>query len=77
MRFAAPLSAKEIFKSAEDTGLEDRLTLQKTAIQISKSINDVSPVTPKSIGAACRCPVAESALSPEEMIRLSQALAST
>jgi len=38
-----------MLESGPFQGLDERLTLQKTAFQICKSINDVTPVTPKSL----------------------------
>ena len=47
VRFADPLSVKEIIQKADEKNVDPKLTLQKTTFQICKHINDVSPITPK------------------------------
>ncbi|MBI4402935.1 MAG: 1-acyl-sn-glycerol-3-phosphate acyltransferase, partial [Deltaproteobacteria bacterium] len=47
VRFADPISVKDTYQLAG--GAAPTLTLQKTAFQICKSINDVSPITARAI----------------------------
>ena len=54
---------------------EVSLALQKTAFQISKAINDVTPVTPKSLVSAVLLSHRISAVSLEDLLRLSLVLA--
>ncbi len=49
LRCADPIFAKDIYLHANESGIDQKLMLQKTAFEISKSINDVSPVTAKAI----------------------------
>lgn len=51
VRFAAPVSAREVHLRTERDKTDPTLALQKTAFQICKSINDASPVTPISLVA--------------------------
>jgi glycerol-3-phosphate O-acyltransferase len=75
LRFAEPILAKEIFQNAEMTGLDPTLMLQKTAFQISKKINDATPVTPKSIVSSILLSHRMASLSLEEILRLSDEMA--
>ena len=75
VRFAPALFAKDILKTADENGLDDTLTLQKTAFQLCKSINDVTPITPKSLVCSILLAHRLSALSLEEILRLSIMLA--
>ncbi len=49
VRCADPIYAKQIYSTARETGMDQKLMLQKTAFEISKAINDASPVTAKAI----------------------------
>lgn len=51
LRFAVPVSAKEVHMQTERDKTDPTLALQKTAFQICKSINDASPVSPTSLVA--------------------------
>lgn len=49
VRCASPIYAKEIYTNAKKEGIDQKLMLQKTAFEISKAINNASPVTAKAI----------------------------
>lgn len=76
VKFAPPLLVKDIYASAEATGTDSVLMLQKTAFQLCKSINDVTPVTPKSLVSSVLLGHPLSAISLEEILRLSTNLLS-
>ncbi len=49
VKLAQPVYARMLLDASHEQGFDDKLTLQKTAFQICKTINDVTPITPKSI----------------------------
>ncbi|MFM8313181.1 MAG: 1-acyl-sn-glycerol-3-phosphate acyltransferase [Deltaproteobacteria bacterium] len=71
VRFADPLSVKEIVQKADEKNVDPKLTLQKTAFQICKNINDVSPITPKSMVCAILLCHREPSLPLSEILRIS------
>jgi len=74
VRFAPGISVKtESFLGAQQ-GLDSTLMLQKLAFQICKSINDVTPVTPKSILASILLSHERPSLSLEEILRAADLL---
>lgn len=72
VRFAEPLSVKEIVQKSDKKNVDPKLTLQKTAFQICKTINDVSPITPKSIVCSILLSHREPALPLSEILRISE-----
>lgn len=76
VRLADPLYAREIQQSAQALGLDPKITLQKTAFEICKRINDVSPITPKAIVSSILLGHRLNTLSLEEILRLAQRFAS-
>ena len=74
MRFAPGISVKAETQLGNEQGLDSTLMLQKLAFQICKSINDVTPVTPKSILASILLCHERNALSLEEILRASELL---
>lgn len=70
VKFAKPMYAKEIYSSGEVANLEPTLMLQKTAFQISKAINDVTPITAKSLVCSALLTSSRGALSLENILRL-------
>ena len=74
VKFAPPLYVKDIHASAESVGMDPTLMLQKTAFQLCKGINDVTPVTPKGLVCSVLLGHPKSAVSLEEILRLSTRL---
>jgi glycerol-3-phosphate O-acyltransferase len=74
VRFAPGISVKGETQLGTDQGLDSTLMLQKLAFQICKSINDVTPVTPKSILASVLLSHERNSLSLEEILRASHLL---
>lgn len=75
LRFAAPLSVKEIVQKSDESHTDTKLTLQKTAFQLCKMINDVSAITPKSIVSSVLLAHREPSLPLNELLRISERLA--
>jgi len=75
VRFAEGLSVKQEYSSATENQTDPHLALQKLAFHICKSINDVTPVTPKSILASVLLSHEASALALDEILRASLSLA--
>ena len=75
VRFAPEIMASEVWTESGTEGIDATLTLQKTAFRISKRINDVTPVTPKSLVASVLLSHRISALSLGELIRVCLMLA--
>ena len=75
MRFADALSVKEIIQKADENNVEARRTLQKTAFQLCKTINDVSPITPKSIVSSIFLTHRDLSLPFSEVLRISDRMA--
>lgn len=75
VRFADSLSVKDIIVKSEQTQSDPKLTLQKTAFQICKTINDVSPITPKSIVCSILLAHREPSLPLSELLRISERMA--
>ncbi len=74
VRLAEPLSAREAIDTATP-GVDDLLSLQKTAFQICKRITDVTPITPKSLVSTVLLCHHRSALSLEDLFRSTKHLA--
>lgn len=75
VRFAPALYARDIFQPASEAELDPMLKLQKTAFQLCKTINDFTPITPKSLVSSILLAHRYSALSLEDILRLSEMLA--
>ncbi len=75
VRFADALSVKEIIQKADENNVEARRTLQKTAFQLCKTINDVSPITPKSIVSSIFLTHRDLSLPFSEVLRISDRMA--
>lgn len=75
VHFGKPVSVKEVAKNAEEIGQDSTLMLQKTAIELSKRINDVTPVTPKSIVCAVLLSCLDRGASLEELLIHSEEIA--
>jgi len=75
VRMGKPISARAAVEAAHAAGLDETLMLQKTAFEICKSINDVTPITPKSIVSTVLLCHTLSSLPLETILRLSQTLA--
>ncbi|NBT58584.1 hypothetical protein EBT16_07355, partial [bacterium] len=71
VRFSQGISVKAETQTDSQQGLDPTLVLQKLAFQVCKSINDVTPVTPKSILAAVLLSHERASLSLEEILRAS------
>jgi glycerol-3-phosphate O-acyltransferase len=71
VRFAPPLSVRELDKGGNQ---DPTLLLQKMAFQLCKSINDVTPITPKSIVSSVFLGHRLAGVSLEELLRLSMML---
>jgi len=71
VRMAEPIYARQIMKDAGELAMDDTLTLQKTAFQLCKSINDVTPITPKSLVSTIFLTHVISSVSLEDILRLS------
>lgn len=76
VRFASALSVKSETQVEIQEGQDTTLTLQKLAFQICKSINDVTPVTPKSILASVLLSHELNVLSLEDILRASELMGS-
>ncbi|MFM8268556.1 MAG: 1-acyl-sn-glycerol-3-phosphate acyltransferase, partial [Pseudomonadota bacterium] len=74
VRFAPGISVKSESQIGSSLGLDTTLMLQKLAFQICKSINDVTPVTAKSILASILLSHDKKSLSLEEILRASEML---
>jgi len=74
VKFAPPLMLKEITAEKERSGMDSKLLLQKTAFQVCKGINDVTPITPKSLVSSVLLGADSAALSLEEILRHSSEL---
>lgn len=74
VRFANPISAKDEVQTAETAGLDATLALQKTAFQLCKSINDVTPITPKSVLSSILLSHEHSQVSLEDILRSADTL---
>ena len=72
VRVAKPLYVREIYHALES---DPELRLQKTAFQISKSICDVTPITPKSLISTVLLCYRNPAISQEEGLRCALQLA--
>ncbi|NBX83912.1 hypothetical protein EBQ90_12655 [bacterium] len=75
VRFAPPISLKMESEERKRTDLHENLFLQKLAFHLCKAINDVTPVTPKSILASILLSHQKSQLSLEEILRTAKLLA--
>ncbi len=76
LHFAPPLYAQDMLSREENPDAEEiSLALQKTAFQLSKAINDVTPVTPKSLVSSVLLSHRINAISLEDLLRLSLVLA--
>lgn len=75
VRFAPELLAKDLFRDREENGEQERLAFQKIAFQVSKNINDITPVTPKSLVSSVLLGYRLSSVSLEDLLRLSFMLA--
>ena len=75
VRFAEAFSVKDIVQKADELNVDPKLALQKTAFQICKSINDVSPITPKSIVAGILLAHREPTLSLSEILKIAERMA--
>lgn len=69
VRCADPIYAKQIYASAKETGMDQKLMLQKTAFEISKAINNASPVTAKAIVCSVLLTHRAGSLPLEEILR--------
>ncbi|MCB0403519.1 MAG: 1-acyl-sn-glycerol-3-phosphate acyltransferase [Bdellovibrionales bacterium] len=76
LRFAPFLSVKEISDLSTERGETQTLMLQKTAFRVSKSICDVTPITPKAIVSTILLNHGVSTLSLEDILRLSSMVSS-
>lgn len=74
VKFADPLYLKDITAEKERSGADAKLVLQKTAFQVCKGINDVTPITPKSLVSSVLLGADSAALSLEEILRHSSEL---
>ncbi len=70
VRLAKPIFARDLIEKDVD----DTLMLQKTAFQLCKGINDVTPITPKSLVCTVFLSHIISSVSLEEVLRLAQML---
>ena len=75
VRFASALSLKTESALETNVELDQTLFLQKLAFHLCKSINDVTPVTPKSILASVLIAHENDACSLEDILRASESLA--
>ncbi len=75
VRFAEPLSIKEIIQNSDKQKSDAKLTLQKTAFQLCKKINDVSSITPKSIVSSILLAHRDPSLSLSEILRIADRMA--
>lgn len=76
VHFARPLYARELLAREESPAVDEvSLALQKAAFHISKSINDVTPVTPKSLVSTVLLSHRIDAISLEDLLRTSLLLA--
>lgn len=75
VKFADPIFARDVAPKAE-SGPEATLALQKTAFLISKSINDATPITPKSLVCHALLSHRERALPLDSLLRITEELAS-
>lgn len=75
VRLAQPIYARQVYKAASETGMDDTLMLQKTAFHLCKSINDVTPITPKSLVSSILLAHVMDSITLEDMLRLSLMLA--
>lgn len=71
VRVAKPISAKEFFEEQKAEAVDDKLALQKLAFRICKDINDVTPITAKSIVCAILLTHVDGQLTLEDILRLS------
>jgi glycerol-3-phosphate O-acyltransferase len=69
VRMAPPLFARDIFQASGD--MDSKLLLQKTAFQICKTINDYTPITPKSLVSTILLTHRVGALPLDDLLRLS------
>lgn len=74
VRFAPAVLAKEV-ASVESASDQKPLVLQKVAFQVCKRINDMTPVTPKSIVASILLSHRAGTLALEDVLRLGLMLA--
>jgi len=74
VKFADPLFVKDITRTAAESGMDFKLMLQKTAFQVCKGINDVTPIIPKSLVSSVLLGADSAALSLEEILRHSMEL---
>jgi len=75
VRVAKPISAKEFFDEQKAESVDDKLALQKLAFRICKEINDVTPITAKSIVCAILLTHVDGRLTLEDILRLSLEMA--
>lgn len=75
VHFGKALSVKEVSQNAKDIGQDPTLMLQKTAIELSKRINDVTPVTPKSIVSSVLLSKLQGGMSLEQILLSSEKIA--
>lgn len=73
VRLGETVSVREVY--GLDKNADATLTLQKTAFQISKSINDITPITAKSLVSTVFLGHRHVSLSLEEILRSSNVLA--
>ncbi len=74
VRLAPAMSLRDTIKAAEDQNLDDTLMLQKTAFQLCKNINDVSPITTKAVVSSVILAHRMATLSLEEILHVSSIL---
>jgi len=75
VRFAEALSVKEIIQNSDQSQIDSKFMVQKTAFQICKTINDVSPITPKSIVCGILLIHREPSLPLVEILRITEKMA--
>jgi len=75
LRFSEPILLDDLRAGANKEGADPALLLQKTAFQVSKSITEATPITPKAILSSVLLNHRLSALPLMEIVRLSEQLA--
>lgn len=76
VRFAPSLSLKAEVPLTEHFTSDSSLSLQKLAFQLCKSINDVTPITPKSVLSSVLISHEKTELALEDILRASDCLVS-
>lgn len=74
VRFAPHLSVRSLLQREKVENISPTLGLQKTAFQICKTINDITPITPKAILSSVLLSETQNAFQLDKIHRLNQYL---